>query len=81
MTSVFDDWIDRWSLVADGPPIHTASSDLLPVVRGGVPAMLKIARTDEEHRGAALMVWYEGDGAVRVLETNGAALLLERPHT
>jgi len=43
--------------------------------------MLKIARSDEERRGAAVMVWYDGDGAVRVLETNGAALLLERPQT
>jgi len=79
--TTFDPWLDRWSLVADGPPIHTASSDLLPVMRGGTPAMLKIARSDEERRGAAVMVWYDGDGAVRVLETNGAALLLERPQT
>jgi streptomycin 6-kinase len=76
---LFDDWIDRWALAIDGPPIHTASSDLLPVVRGGTPAMLKIARTDEERRGASLMIWYAGDGAVRVLESDGPALLLERP--
>jgi streptomycin 6-kinase len=76
--TTFDPWLDRWSLVADGPPIHTASSDLLPVMRGGTPAMLKVARTDEERRGASLMVWYAGDGAVRVLESDGPALLLER---
>jgi streptomycin 6-kinase len=76
---VFDDWIDRWALVIDGSPIHTASGDLLPVVREGTPAMLKIARTDEERRGASLMIWYAGDGAVRVLDSEGRALLLERP--
>ena len=79
MKAVFETWIDRWSLVAAGPPIHTAYSDLLPVVRDGAPAMLKVARISEEHRGAALMIWYAGDGAVRVLESEGRALLLERP--
>jgi streptomycin 6-kinase len=76
--AVFETWIDRWALVADGPPIHTAYSDLLPVVRDGAPAMLKIARTGEERRGASLMIWYAGDGAARVLESDGPALLLER---
>jgi streptomycin 6-kinase len=51
----------------------------VPVVRRGVPAMLKVARSEEELRGASLMVWYEGNGAVRVLEIDGPALLLERP--
>ena len=78
MKAVFQAWLDRWSLVADGPAIHTAYSDLLPVVRDGAPAMLKIARTREEQRGASLMIWYAADGAVRVLESDGPALLLER---
>ena len=71
-------WLNEWSLTADGSPIRTASSDLLPVVRDGIPAMLKIARTEAELRSASVMVWYNGDGAVRVLETKGPALLLER---
>ena len=37
----------RWDLVPDGEPITTPSSFLLPVRRNGVPAMLKIAREDE----------------------------------
>jgi len=74
----FECWLNEWSLTADGSPIRTASSDLLPVVRDGIPAMLKIARTEEELRGVSVMVWYNGDGAVRVLETKGPALLLER---
>jgi len=74
---VFEDWIARWSLVPDGAAIHTASSDLLPVVREGTPAMLKVARSAEERRGASLMAWYAGGGAVRVLEFDGRALLLE----
>lgn len=68
----------RWDLVPDGEPIETASSLLLPVRQDGVPAMLKIAREDEERRGGALMAWWKGDGAARVLARQGPALLLER---
>jgi streptomycin 6-kinase len=67
-----------WDLVPDGEPITTPSSFLLAVRRNGVPAMLKIAREDEERRGGALMVWWNGDGAARVLARHGPALLLER---
>lgn len=68
----------RWDLVPDGEPIETPSSLLLPVRHNGVPAMLKIAREDEERRGGALMAWWNGDGAARVLAQHGPALLLER---
>jgi len=40
--------------------------------------MLKVAVQDEEKAGAALMAWWQGDGAARVLAYDGAALLLER---
>ncbi len=62
----------------DGEPIITRSSRLLPVRFEGVPAMLKIAVEAEEKWGAALMVWWAGEGAVRVLAHEGDALLLER---
>src|SRR4029079_7379203 len=68
----------RWDLVPDGEPIKTPSSLLLAVRHNGVPAMLKIAREDEERRGGALMAWWEGDGAAKVLARHGDALLLER---
>ncbi len=68
----------RWDLVPDGEPIETSSSLLLPVRHNGVPAMLKIAHEDEERRGGALMAWWDGDGAARVLAQHGPALLLER---
>src|SRR5690242_3914439 len=35
---IFDPWLHRWSLTADGSPIATAYGDLLPVVRNGVRA-------------------------------------------
>ena len=75
---MFDPYMERWQLVADGEPVRTHSSDLLPVLRRGRAAMLKIARTCEEQRGNLLMAWWEGNGTAHVLEHDGAALLMER---
>lgn len=78
METTFDEHLARWTLEPDGEPIATHSSRLLPVRRRGVAAMLKIAVEGEERRGAALMEWWDGDGAARVLAREGDALLLER---
>src|SRR5882672_12385085 len=56
----------------------TPSSQLLPVRRHGVPAMLKVALTAEEKAGGALMAWWGGEGVARVLAHGGDAILLER---
>jgi streptomycin 6-kinase len=73
-----DAWLARWELVPDGEAITTPSSLLLPVRQRGQPAMLKIAREEEERRGGRLMAWWHGDGAARVLAHDDRALLLER---
>jgi streptomycin 6-kinase len=75
---MFDRYITRWGLIADGEPITTNSSRLLPVKRGDMPAMLKIAVEAEEQRGAALMVWWNGEGAARVMAHEDNAILMER---
>jgi streptomycin 6-kinase len=75
---MFADYLARWDLVSDGDPIVTHSSRLLPVRRGNMPAMLKIALEAEERRGPLLMIWWAGDGAAPVLAHEGDALLLER---
>lgn len=75
---MFDAYLDRWSLTRDGDPIATHSSDLLPVGSGNIPAMLKVARNEEDRRGAGLMSWWDGNGAARVLAHDGDAILLER---
>ena len=75
---MFDDYLDRWNLTPDGAPILTHCSRLLPVRRGGEPAMLKIAMEAEEKLGFILMRRWDGDGAARVLAREGDALLLER---
>jgi streptomycin 6-kinase len=72
-----DAYLARWNLVPDGEAITTPSSTLLPVRRHGEPAMLKIAREEEERRGGRLMAWWNGDGAAKVLAQDEQALLLE----
>ena len=75
---MFNPYLYCWDLVPDGHPIVTRSSRLLPVRYCGAPAMLKIATKEEEQRGNALMIWWNGDGAARVLAHDSDALLLER---
>lgn len=75
---MFDDFLDRWKLTPDGDPIRTHSSDLLPVLFEGRPAMLKLARYAEEVRGGRLLAWWAGRGAAPVLALDGDALLMER---
>lgn len=71
-------YLERWRLTADGDPRRTATSTLMPVRARRGPAMLKLAHAEEERRGAALMVWWAGEGAARVLEAEGDAMLMER---
>lgn len=75
---MFETYLKRWNLTPDGNPIATHSSDLLPVLRNGTPTILKVARSEEERRGADLMQWWDGEGAARVLAQDGDAILLER---
>jgi streptomycin 6-kinase len=75
---MFDEYLTCWKLTVDGDPIATRSSRLLPVRWQGEPAMLKVALNAEEKFGGALMAWWEGQGAARVLAQQGNAILLER---
>lgn len=75
---MFEPWLARWGLCIDGEALSTHSSELLPVRRAGVPAMLKLAREDEERRGVPVLEYWNGEGAARVLAHEGHALLLER---
>lgn len=75
---MFDDYLERWRLTADGAPIITHSSRLLPVRRAGAPAMLKVALHPEEKLGGRLMAWWDGRGAARILAHDDDALLMAR---
>jgi len=59
----------------------TPTSGLLPVLRGDMPAMLKVAVLDEEKLGNQLMIWWDGNGAARVLAHAECAILMERAET
>lgn len=69
----------EWRLVPDGGSMETPSSWLMPVRQGLVPAMLKIFKpTSDERGGADLLRYFDGDAAVRVIEADHEALLMER---
>lgn len=70
--------MSRWHLAADGAPVRTASSYLVPVTHDGSPAMLKVTSDPDERRGNHLMARWDGRGAAAVLEHDRDALLLER---
>jgi streptomycin 6-kinase len=76
--TLFETYLRRWSLVPDGAPIVTHTSELLPVRRDGAPLMLKVSQAEEERFGGLLMLWWNGDGAVRVVAHDADALLMER---
>ncbi|MCA0419962.1 MAG: APH(6) family putative aminoglycoside O-phosphotransferase [Proteobacteria bacterium] len=77
---VFEPWLSRWGLVADGEPIRTHASHLLPVLQGSAPAMLKLPEVEDERRGYLPLEYWKGDGAARLLarSENGEAMLIER---
>lgn len=76
--TLFNRYLQQWHLTQDGDPILTNTSRLLPVLHHDRNAMLKIALSNEERNGAALMVWWDGQGAARIFEHEGDALLMER---
>lgn len=77
-TNIFNHYLKKWQLSQDGEPITTNTSRLLPVSYNGSSAMLKVALSDEERAGAALMIWWNGEGAARIFKHEVDALLMER---
>jgi streptomycin 6-kinase len=77
-----EEFLARWELRVDGPPMYGVTALVLPVTRTDrAPAALKLQLLDEESEGEplALRVW-DGGGAVRLLEHDEptCTLLLER---
>lgn len=75
---MFEAHLSRWNLTADGEPIATRAADILPVLKDGRPAMLKLSHGADERLGGELMEWWGGIGAAQVLARDGEALLMER---
>ncbi|QNP67403.1 aminoglycoside phosphotransferase family protein [Streptomyces genisteinicus] len=77
-----EEFLARWGLRVDGPPLCGRVSLVLPVARAdGTRAMLKLQGRDEETEGEwlALRTW-AGDGAALLLDHDAetGTLLLER---
>ena len=77
---LFNTWLNRWRLPPDGEPLETHTKPRLPVVvvKDGQKAILKITDDDSERIGCELMVWWNGNGAAKVLAHAAGAILLER---
>jgi len=76
--SMFEPYLARWDLIPEGAPIITPAASLLPVLKDGEPAMLKLSHETDERLGGVLMEWWDGQGAARVFARDDAAILLER---
>ncbi|MGY0505917.1 aminoglycoside phosphotransferase family protein [Luteimonas sp. e5] len=76
---MFEDHLRRWRLHVDGELLRTPGAVLLPARSGdGKPVILKHVATPEERAGLALLQWWNGDGAVRVLARDGDVVLMVR---
>ncbi|WP_340607676.1 aminoglycoside phosphotransferase family protein [Xenorhabdus stockiae] len=75
---MFDIYMNRWNLIPDGEPFKTHTSQLLPVMKDGTKAMLKLTHDEDEQIGSNLMGWWDGEGAAKVLAHHDGALLMER---
>ncbi len=69
--------IARWQLVLLAQPFSTHTSVLQKVLAHGKPAFLKVALCEEECRGAAVLRWWNGEGAVQVWAHHKNVILLE----
>lgn len=77
-TEYLKKYIKLWKLSPDGDSFFTYCSLLQPVIYKDIPAIIKIPMEAEERKGSLLMVWWDGNGATKVLEHDENALLLER---
>lgn len=74
----FEMYLLKWNLIPDGQAIVTPSSHLLPVKYNQEPCMLKIALIQEEQIGGDVMLWWDGQGAAKILAHDEKALLMQR---
>lgn len=81
LPGVLDELLAEQDLAVDGRPRHGQCAVVIPVLRRGAPAALKVSwpHAEAAHEHLALRAW-DGSGAVRLLAADPArwALLLER---
>ncbi|MGZ6015745.1 MAG: aminoglycoside phosphotransferase family protein [Phenylobacterium sp.] len=65
-------------MTPDDPPKRTPTGLIQFVRRSGARLVLKVIAHDDEAAQAAALAQFSGDGAVRLVATDGPALLIER---
>lgn len=74
-------WCERWHLTVDGPPWHGSNALVVPVLRDGLPAALRLAPPGDDVAALSTTLrFWRGHGVVVELAVDVAegALLLER---
>src|SRR4051812_39897312 len=64
---MLEPYLRQWGLAPTGDLIVTRTSQLLPVLSQGQPAMLKVTEDTDERHAHLLMRWWAASGAARVL--------------
>jgi streptomycin 6-kinase len=80
MNGALDSYLSRWQLSEPKPLARTFTSDLYTVLAADRPAVLKILSeigVEDERVGADALQWYNGQGAVQLLNHDSGAMLLE----
>jgi streptomycin 6-kinase len=80
MIGTLDRYLSRWQLSDPKPLARTFTSDLYTVQVASQPAVLKILSeigVEDERAGADALQWYNGQGAVQLLDHDSGAMLLE----
>ena len=79
MEEILQKYIVLWNLVAHGISQETSSSFLYFVTCGNRETVLKLFKTHSDEKDSAKVLGrYNGNGAVRLLQSSGEAVLLER---
>ena len=68
----------RWGLAPEGEPIRSATGVVQFVRRDGEPLALKLVTHEDEAGQADVLARFGGQGAVRLIDRNGPAMLMER---
>ncbi len=71
--------LKKWDCLPDGDLFFTHSSLLWPVKKNNIPCMLKIVKPDDdEAHSGEILHYYNGNGAVKILDSYENVQLLER---
>ena len=79
MTDSLKHYLDLWSLSEAQPLAETVTSTVYAVQLAGEKAVLKLLKPYgvEEQKGALVLRYFDGQGAVRLLRDDDGAQLLE----